>query len=55
MQDVTAIGYAGKILRVDLSGQKIGSDELDQKTVEKWVGPRNRRTPCRDPKCTGFI
>jgi len=38
MPDVTAIGYAGKILRVDLSGQKIGSDGLDRKTVEKWVG-----------------
>jgi aldehyde:ferredoxin oxidoreductase len=38
MPDLTTIGYAGKILRVDLSDQKIGSDELDQKTVEKWVG-----------------
>ena len=38
MPNVTAIGYAGKILRVDLSGQKTGSDELDEKTVEKWVG-----------------
>ena len=38
MLDLTTIGYTGKILRVDLSGQKIGLDELDQKTVEKWVG-----------------
>jgi aldehyde:ferredoxin oxidoreductase len=33
MPDITRMGYAGKILRVDLSDQKIGLDELDQKTV----------------------
>ena len=38
MSDVNAIGYVGKILRIDLTEGKIGSSDLDEKTVEKWVG-----------------
>jgi len=38
MADIKAMGYVGKILRVDLSNTGIGTDDLDLKTVEKWVG-----------------
>lgn len=38
MTDITKIGYAGKILRVDLSGSKTWTEDLDMPTVEKWVG-----------------
>ena len=38
MTDVTASGYAGKILRVDLTGSKIRTEDLDEETVNKWVG-----------------
>ena len=38
MSDLTAIGYAGKILRIDLSESKIWEDVLDEKTVTMWVG-----------------
>ncbi len=38
MSDLNRIGYTGKVLRVDLSEGRIGSDDLDKKTVEKWVG-----------------
>lgn len=36
--DLTSIGYAGKILRVDLSERKIWEEELDEAVVRKWVG-----------------
>lgn len=38
MKDVTKIGYAGKILRVDLSSEQIQEESLNLETVEKWVG-----------------
>jgi len=38
MTDITKIGYAGKILRVDLTESKTWTEELDLPTVEKWVG-----------------
>ncbi len=31
-------GYAGKLLRVDLSAGKITEEALDEKTARKWVG-----------------
>jgi len=31
-------GYTGKILRVDLSNDETSIVELDQATIEKWVG-----------------
>lgn len=36
--DVTSIGYAGKILRVNLSEGKIWEEELDEAVIRKWVG-----------------
>ena len=38
MIDLTKIGYAGKILRVNLSEEKIWTEDLDAATVQKWVG-----------------
>ena len=38
MTDITKIGYAGKILMVDLSGSKTWTEDLDFSTVKKWVG-----------------
>jgi aldehyde:ferredoxin oxidoreductase len=38
MSDLTAIGYAGKILRVDLSTSTLSPEDLDEITVRKWVG-----------------
>lgn len=38
MIDLKRIGYAGKILRVDLSTGKVVSEELSLDTVKKWVG-----------------
>ena len=38
MADLTGIGYAGKILRVDLTSGNTWSDDLDEATVKKWVG-----------------
>ncbi|MFH1294082.1 MAG: aldehyde ferredoxin oxidoreductase N-terminal domain-containing protein, partial [Pseudomonadota bacterium] len=38
MTDITKIGYAGKVLRVDLTGLKIWTEDLDMPTVKKWVG-----------------
>ena len=38
MNDITKIGYAGKILRVDLTESKIWTEGLDENTVKKWVG-----------------
>jgi aldehyde:ferredoxin oxidoreductase len=38
MGDLTKIGYAGKILRVNLSEEKIGTEDLDEATIRKWVG-----------------
>ena len=38
MTEITKIGYAGKILRVDLTGSKIWAEELDMPTVKKWLG-----------------
>ena len=36
--DLTRIGYAGKILRIDLSTGNIASEDLHLDTVKKWVG-----------------
>ena len=38
MSSLTAIGYAGKVLRVDLSDSRIWEDVLDEKTIVTWVG-----------------
>jgi aldehyde:ferredoxin oxidoreductase len=38
MADITRMGYAGKILRVDLTTGRISSENLDEPTVRKWVG-----------------
>ena len=38
MADLTCIGYAGKILRMDLSTQNTSSEDLNLETVKKWVG-----------------
>jgi aldehyde:ferredoxin oxidoreductase len=38
MPDLNAIGYTGKVLRVDLSEAAFGYDRLDEKTILKWVG-----------------
>ena len=38
MTDLTRIGYAGKVLRIDLSTGKTSSEELNLDTVKKWVG-----------------
>ena len=38
MTDITKIGYAGKILRVDLSESRIWDETLDEPTVKKWLG-----------------
>ena len=38
MVDLTKIGFAGKILRVNLSAEKTGTENLEEATVRKWVG-----------------
>jgi aldehyde:ferredoxin oxidoreductase len=38
MTDLTRIGYAGKILRIDLSTGSTSAEELNLDTVKKWVG-----------------
>lgn len=38
MSDLKAIGYAGKILRVDLSTSTTWMEDLDERTVKDWVG-----------------
>ena len=38
MDDAKVAGYAGKILRVDLSKKKISEEKLDEGTIKKWVG-----------------
>jgi len=38
MPNLQAMGYTGKILRVDLSDATIGVEHLDGKTIGKWVG-----------------
>ncbi|MFC1799025.1 aldehyde ferredoxin oxidoreductase family protein [Thermodesulfobacteriota bacterium] len=38
MTDLTTIGFAGKILRVDLTEQKTWTEDLDEATLKKWVG-----------------
>jgi len=38
MIDLTKIGFAGKILRVNLSEEKTGTESLEEATVRKWVG-----------------
>lgn len=38
MVDLTKIGYAGKILRIDLSTEKMWIEALTEATVRKWVG-----------------
>ncbi|EKD22091.1 MAG: hypothetical protein ACD_87C00165G0002, partial [uncultured bacterium] len=36
--DLTRIGYAGKIVRIDLSSGNASSEDLSLDTVKKWVG-----------------
>lgn len=31
-------GYAGKLLRVDLTNEQITDEELDKKTARKYIG-----------------
>ncbi len=38
MIDLRKIGYAGKILRVNLSQGKVWTENLDEETVFKWIG-----------------
>ncbi len=38
MADFKVPGYVGKMLRVDLSNQKIQEENLDEGTLKKWVG-----------------
>ena len=38
MSSSTVYGYAGKILRVDLSSERISEEVLDEATLRKWVG-----------------
>jgi len=38
MSSSTVYGYAGKILRVDLSSECISEEVLDETTLRKWVG-----------------
>lgn len=35
---MTIAGYAGKILRVDLTEGRTWTEDLDEQTVKKWVG-----------------
>ncbi len=36
--DIRTIGYAGKVLRVDLTSKDQWTEDLDESTVKKWVG-----------------
>ena len=38
MTSLKVDGYAGKVLRVELAGGKISSEDLDLGILEKWVG-----------------
>jgi aldehyde:ferredoxin oxidoreductase len=38
MANLKAIGYVGKILRVDLSKKRTWEEDLDEGTAKKWVG-----------------
>ena len=38
MTEKTICGYAGKILRVDLTSERITEEALDEATLRKWVG-----------------
>jgi aldehyde:ferredoxin oxidoreductase len=38
MTDLTRIGYAGKILRVDLTSGRIWTEAPDEATLKKWIG-----------------
>ncbi len=38
MSAKTVCGYAGKILRVDLTNERITEEVLDEATLRKWVG-----------------
>ncbi|MFH1639933.1 MAG: aldehyde ferredoxin oxidoreductase C-terminal domain-containing protein [Chloroflexota bacterium] len=38
MSPNTVYGYAGKILRVDLTNERISEEVLDEATLRKWVG-----------------
>jgi aldehyde:ferredoxin oxidoreductase len=38
MTDLTRIGYAGRVLRIDLSTGNTSTEELNLDTVKKWVG-----------------
>ena len=38
MPELNKMGYVGKMLRVDLSEEKVLTENLDEKTVKKWVG-----------------
>ena len=38
MNEISACGYAGKLLRVDLTDSKVWDERLDMNTVVQWVG-----------------
>ncbi len=38
MTELTSIGYAGKMLRVDLTEQKTWAEDLELATLKKWLG-----------------
>src|SRR3990172_2086386 len=38
MSPSTVGGYAGKILRVDLTNERVSEETLDEATLRKWVG-----------------
>ena len=38
MSSSLVYGYAGKILRVDLTSERITEEVLDEPTLRKWVG-----------------
>ena len=31
-------GYSGKLLRIDLTNEKVTEENLDEATLRKWVG-----------------
>ena len=49
-----ANGYAGKILRIDLTNERITEEVLDEPTLQKWVGV-NQRICLEDVEITGRI
>lgn len=41
---MVAYGYAGRLLEVDLTGQKTRVVELDEELLEKYIGGRGLAT-----------